>query len=134
VGGPEGGRTWRDGTFPFVVLREPEESRLRSLTTADFERVGRHVDLFPARTTAEMRAALVGDIPGAELWKHLALCALVTLLGEVAIARWITIQRRSHIAEEISFGVEAVDPQSLRAVLDKRAAVQDGAASGAAKP
>ncbi len=134
MGGPEGGRTWKDGSFPFVVLREPEESRLSLLTTADFERVGRHVDLFPARTTGEMRAALVGDIPGAELWKHLALCALVTLLGEVAVARWITIQRRSHVAEEISFGVEAVDPRSLRAVLEKRPALQDETTAGAAKP
>lgn len=120
--GREGGPVEGDAGFPFVVLGDPAESRLSGLTDADLERVGRHVGLFRARTTQEMKAALVGDIPGQELWKQLAACALLALLAEIAVAGWITIQRRSHSAEEVSFGVEVVDSQSLRDKLRERPA------------
>jgi hypothetical protein len=107
---------------PFAVLRDPAESTLRALTEADLERVGRHVNLFAAKTTGEMTAALAGNVPGREVWKYLALCALAALIAEVAVARWVTGQRRTHTAEQVSFGTEPVSPQSLRDKLWERPA------------
>lgn len=101
-------------TVPFVVLGDPAEGRLTALTDADLERARKEVAISRARTTDEMIAALVGDIPGEEVWKQLAACALLALLAEIAVAGWITIQRRSHSVEDVRFGSEPVDSQSLR--------------------
>ncbi|KPK57936.1 MAG: hypothetical protein AMK73_09650 [Planctomycetes bacterium SM23_32] len=121
LGGEQGDQTGPRVEVPFVVLGDPEESRLTPLTAADLERVRRHVAVFRASTTQEMVAALRGDIPGRELWRQLAVCALVVLLAEVAVARWITLQRRSHVAEEVHFGMEVNDPDELRRRLAGRA-------------
>ena len=67
----------------------------------------------PEQAESYGKAAIVGDIPGQEIWKQLAACALLVLLAEVAVGRWITMQRRSHSVEQIDFGAEAVDPRNL---------------------
>jgi hypothetical protein len=116
---------------PFVVLGDRQESVLAPLTAADLEQVGRHVDLFRAGTTREMLSALRGEMPGRELWKQLALCALLVLIAEVAVARWITLQRRSHAAERVRFGIEVFDPEQVRRRLapepEREAELQEAA-------
>ena len=109
-------------TVPFVVLGDPAESRLTALTDADLERARKKVAISRARTTDEMTAALIGDIPGEEVWKQLAACALLALIAETAVAGWITVQRRSHSVEEVRFGSESVDSQSLRDKLRQKPA------------
>jgi len=101
------------GEAAFVVLPEPEESRLSPLSDEDLERVRAHVDIFKARNTQEMMAALLEQIPGQELWRQLATCALLVALAEVAAAAWITVRRGSHAAEGIRLSVQAVEPQRL---------------------
>lgn len=111
---------------PFVVLGDPAESRLTPLTDADLERARKHVAISRARTTDAMIAALVGDIPGEEVWRQLAACALLALLAEIAVAGWITIQRRSHSVAEVRFGSVPVDSQSLRDKLRQKPAAAGG--------
>jgi len=108
------------GEVPFVVLREPEESRLSPLADEDLERAHKYVAIFRARTTDEMTAAFLGEIPGQELWKQLAACALLVALAEIAAAAWITVRRGSHSAESVRFSVEAADPERLRDSLRQR--------------
>ena len=98
---------------PFVVLGNAQEGFMTPLTAEDLERVRRHLPVFAARTTQEMTAALKGDVPGREVWRQLAACALLVLLAEVAVARWITMQRRTHSATEVDFTAEADDPRRL---------------------
>ena len=42
--------------------------------------------------------------------------ALACLVGEIALSRWITIRRRGHVDETVSFGSDATaDVQAYRA-------------------
>jgi hypothetical protein len=108
----------------FAVKWAPEESALAPLSADDLGRIGDKLPLFVARSTDEMTAALLGDIPGQEIWKQLAACALLTLLAEVLVARWITVKRRSHSPSEVTFGTEGPQPQDLRARLAREPAPQ----------
>jgi hypothetical protein len=101
----------------FAVRWTADESALTPLSAEDIGRIGARVPLFVARTTGEMTAALTGNIPGEEVWKQLVACALLTLLAEVLVARWITVQRRSHAPSQVTFGAAGPQPQDLRAHL-----------------
>jgi hypothetical protein len=100
--------------LPFVVLNDAEESRLTPLSDAELENAGKHVNLFPARTTSDMAAAVADNVPGEEMWKYLALALLLALVAEVGLTRWIALQRRMHLIETVSFGPAAVDVQTFR--------------------
>ncbi len=103
-----------DGGMPFAVLGEPEEGRLAALTDGDYAAAGRYVDFFRAETTDDLTAAVVGSVPGQELWKVLALALLFALLAEVALTRWIAVRRRTGEAGPVDFGEEIVDAATLR--------------------
>jgi hypothetical protein len=101
--------------LPFVVMGEPIESHMTALTKADFERLRKYVNLFQAETIDEMTAAVAGSTPGQELWKYLAIGALLALLAEIALTRWIAMQRRMNSTEAVTFGQEVLDVQAYRA-------------------
>ncbi len=121
-----------DPVLPFVVLGDAQEGVLAPVSDADLERLRRHVSLFRATTTRDMTAALSGDVPGTEVWRQLAACALLIVLAEIAVARWITMQRRVHSAEEVDFVAEAADPRRLWDRLRPRAAAanREGSEAG----
>jgi hypothetical protein len=120
---PKGGPDYTAmGGGPFAVKWAAEESLLARLSAEDLESIRAHVPLFVAQTTGEMTAALTGEIPGQEVWKQLAACALLALLAEVLVARWITVQRRSHAPSELTFGSTGPQPGDLRARLARPAA------------
>jgi hypothetical protein len=102
------------GGLPLVVLGDVEESRLVPLSDADLNVVGRYVDLFRTETPEELVSAVAGGVPGQEMWKYLAIGALLILLGEITLSRWITVQRRMHAVQEVRFGGEAADVQTFR--------------------
>jgi hypothetical protein len=84
-----------DGTFPFCVIADGNESRLAPLTVEEIAFVRRYVDLLVANLPEDVVRALRGNAFGRELWQILALAALVLLLVEIALTRWIAIQRRT---------------------------------------
>jgi len=100
--------------LPFVALSRVEESCLDGLTKADMDLAGQHIDLFETERTDELTSAVSGGIPGEELWKYLAIGALFALVAEIAITRWIAIQRRLGATETVVFGSDAVDVQTFR--------------------
>jgi hypothetical protein len=67
-----------------------------------------------AKTFDELNAAVSGGIPGEELWRWLAIGALLALVGEIALTRWIAMQRKSHEVAEVEFGDGAEDLQTFR--------------------
>jgi hypothetical protein len=101
------------GSLPFVVASPPGESGLKTLTDADFAAFRNQVEIFPARARAEMLAAIGGGIPGEEIWKPLILVALLAALAEVALTRWIALQRRLHAAETVTLTTPAEDLQAF---------------------
>ena len=102
------------GGVPFVVLGEPEESRLAALTDMNFEEVRKHLEMFRARTTDELTTAVTGGIPGEELWKYLAVALLLGLVAENGLTRWIASRRKYHSDATVRFGEQFTDMQTFR--------------------
>jgi hypothetical protein len=63
----------------------------------------RYVDLLLPESREQVSGILMGKSFGEELWKYLALAALALLLGEIALSRWIAVQRRTGIEEVVDF-------------------------------
>ena len=103
----------------FTVQNQPEESSLTCLTDADIAAVRSHVDLFLPKSIDELLTAFTGKVPGQELWKILILCALLTLIAEVALTRWITLQRHLHQAKPVTLKSPAETVQATKARLSE---------------
>jgi hypothetical protein len=101
----------------FAVKNQPEESTLTFLTDADIAAIRSHVDLFLPKSLDELLTAFTGNIPGQELWKILVLCALLTLLAEVTLTRWITLHRHLHQAKPVTLKSPAESVQATKTRL-----------------
>jgi len=106
-----------DGTVPFAVRPQPEESQLDAgtdaLTDADFEGTEEHLEVFPAGSTSDMLHAITGGIPGQRLWKPMALAAFIAAILEIALAQWIARQRKTGATRKVDF-TSATDMVTLR--------------------
>ena len=91
--------TW----IPFTVLPPAQENAMTFLTDSEEAVLRGRMKFFTARSTQDMVTAISGEVPGEEFWKVLAAGALLALLGEVALSRWIALQRRFHAAETVAF-------------------------------
>lgn len=112
--------------LPFAVVRDPAESTLAALRPEDLARAGEFMSLTSVPTDADLAALLVGAEPGEEIWRVLAACALMVLLAEVAVARWITANRRAEAEAELEFGEEVERPEDLRERFVRQAAGKRG--------
>ena len=119
------------GDFFFVVANNPQESRLDRLAPADLQAAQKHVAITPALTTQELTAFLHGGTPGMEIWEGLIVGAILALVLEVALSRWIARRRGAHAAVPVAFGKEPLDVQSFRQRAQEMLAVpQVGTGSG----
>jgi len=89
--------------MPFVVLANPEESTLGKLTDEELMTLRDRIDLFSPKNIEELITATTGGVPGREIWKYLMAMALLILVAEVALERWIASNRRIHMAEAVEF-------------------------------
>jgi hypothetical protein len=108
-----------EGTVPFSVGGSAEESTLSKLDAAQEGQVVKalegHVDkLSFAPSSQYMIRVLTGGVPGRHLWKYLAVSALVALLLETALARWIAQQRKTGAERVVDFTSVATDPSAFR--------------------
>ncbi|MFP6649157.1 MAG: hypothetical protein VB817_06835, partial [Pirellulaceae bacterium] len=76
--------------------------------------IGRNVDYFAAANDQELIAAVVDEVPGHELWKYLAVAALLILLAECFVTRWIARQRKIGAEETVEFVSEGEKLSSFR--------------------
>ena len=109
----------RDGTLPFSVLVDGEESRLAPLAPDELLFVARFVTFRVANSEEDVVGALRGKAFGRELWQMLALAALVLLILEVVLTRWITIQRRTGEEGRVEFEENASASAQFREQLAK---------------
>ncbi len=129
---PEGAK---DNSIPFVALSRIEESSLDVLTATDMELPKRFItDLFETDRTDEATAEATGGVAGEDLWKYFIIGALLALLGEIAVARWIAVQRRLGAAPTVLFGSEVVDVQTFRDRAQQLLAVPNRATEPVTKP
>lgn len=93
-----------DGSIPFNVADDPAESRLTQWSEADTNLVKGHFELLQPKDAKDITNILAGREFGEELWKYLAVGALLILLAETALTRWIAMNRRA--GDEISLDFE----------------------------
>jgi len=86
--------TSEQGTIPFSVRDDRASSILTPLTEADVAFIADKVDFLVADNRADALRALLGRAFGRELWRLLAVAALLLVVGETVLTRWIAIQRR----------------------------------------
>jgi hypothetical protein len=96
--------------IPFTVRRNENESRLEKLSEADYTFIGKFVTLAQPQTLEELVGFLNGNQFGQELWRYLAMGALIFLLIEVTLSRWISLSRR--MGEDIAIQFESKDAPS----------------------
>jgi len=99
---------------PFAVYGDPDEGHMEKLTDDDFTLLGSQTSFFRAKTFSQLSSAVRGQIPGQELWKYLALGLLALIIGEIALARWISSQRSSGIEEAVPFVQEGGNRQTMK--------------------
>ncbi len=92
--------------IPFVVLGDPDESKLDLLTDDDYKRAGKFIPLTRAQNLGELTAAIAGGVPGSEIWRHIAVILLALLIAEIVTTRLIAQKRKMHLAEPITFGAD----------------------------
>jgi len=100
--------------LPLSVTRAAEESRLELLSDTDQAAIGQNVEYFAAANDQEMIAAVIDEVPGHELWKYLAVAALLILLAECFVTRWIARQRKTGAEEKVEFVSEGEKLSSFR--------------------
>ena len=101
-------------TVPFAVFGDPAEGLIEKLQTEDFALLKSQMNVFHAKTFSELASAVKGQIPGQELWRYLALGLLALILGEVALTRWISSQRKAGSTEGVPFVQEGGDRQTMK--------------------
>jgi hypothetical protein len=90
-------------SLPLSIAGSPDEGRLEPLSEADESIAAKRLDWFHAADTEQMVAAVVGDVPGHEIWKYLALCAVGVVLAESFASRWIAGQRKLGATQTVDF-------------------------------
>jgi hypothetical protein len=95
-----------DGLIPFSVKAGVEESDMAALSSEDATFLRQYIDLLTATKEEDVRKALVGQTFGKEIWRTLAFAALFFLVLEIILTRWIAIERRTGVDEQVSFEEE----------------------------
>jgi hypothetical protein len=115
VGVPDSirGLLFDQAEVPVVVRREGGESRMERWSETDRELVRGEIDLIEVNSVGDVLAALRGEGFGREIWKVLAIAALVLFFLEGLLARWVSKSRRA--GEEIKVDFEKRDevPESF---------------------
>jgi len=129
---------------PFVVLDSGDESTLAALSDADLQTARDHLlaslagadpgkTLVRVEATNELTAAVAGGIPGKELWQFLAVILGGALLAEVAVTRWIALQRKANAIRPVAFASEMTKLQSVRGRAKALVSVDDSQPEPAGK-
>ena len=91
-------------TLPFTVNRDPAESRMEGFSKSDRSFLEQYLGMVYPGGADEVLQILQGKSFGEELWRPLAVAAMVLMLLEVALTRWISVSRRTGQEQAVSFG------------------------------
>ena len=108
-----------DGTIPFSITDDSTESRLTPFSAEDTEFIRSYIEFLQPKSAEEITNILAGREFGEELWKYLAVGALFILLVEIALTRWIALNRRSGEAITLDFENKFQAPQQFQDQLKK---------------
>jgi hypothetical protein len=109
---------------PFVVMDDPNESRLELLGKDDLAIANQYIPTVRAASLAELTAAIAGTVPGSEIWRAVAMVLLCLLVAEAVATRAIAAHRKSHVLQGVAFGATQVDADKFRAAAAGAVATQ----------
>ena len=96
--------------LPVVVRGEIDESRIDPLDDADFAQLRARTEVVLPQSCADILAVLAGHGFGTEITRTVAIGALLLLLLESALARWVSRSRRAGDELRVEFGDSTVTP------------------------
>ncbi len=79
------------------------ESDMAVLSPDAMDSIRKYADLLTATKAEEVQKAIAGQNFGKEIWRTLAGFALLLFILEIALTRWIAIQRRTGETEQVGF-------------------------------
>ena len=89
--------------LPFAVSQTSTESELIPLTVDQQGFAEKYLDYQTVENMEQLVAVIMGNIPGHELWKYLAIAAVLIILAESFVSRWIAQQRKLGTVQEVEF-------------------------------
>jgi hypothetical protein len=90
--------------LPLAVRREIAESRMEALNADDLAQLRARTEVIQPHSVEDVLAVLSGRGFGREITRTIAVAALLLLLLESALARWVSRSRRAGDALRIEFG------------------------------
>ncbi len=90
-------------TLPFTIRADQRASLLQPLTGRDIDRIRPYLDFMVADNSEDAVRVLTGQAFGRELWRILAVAAVLLVVAETALTRWIAIQRRVGEKDPVEF-------------------------------
>lgn len=93
-----------DAPLPVVVRGEIAESRIEALNDGDLAQLRARADVIQPRGAEDVLAVLSGRGFGREITRVVAVAALLLLLLETALARWVSRSRRAGDDLRVDFG------------------------------
>lgn len=103
-----------DNVLSFAVLSDPRSAIIEPLTEADERRLNEHLKFYMADTADNLSMALAEEVPGKPLWPWFMLAALVVLLGEIAVSRFITLSRQTDAIAPVAFDAGSYDTTDFK--------------------
>jgi hypothetical protein len=83
-----------EDVVPVAVRPQPIESQLTVLGDSDLTSAAGQAPLMLAASVDDVVAQMSGQsVGGQRLWRYLAIAALLLAVAEIALARWISVQR-----------------------------------------
>jgi hypothetical protein len=98
----------------FCVATDGIESRLATITPDEAGFARRFVDLVVAGKTEEMNRAMGGGAVGREFWRFFAVALFFLLVAEIALTRWIAMQRKTGEEAELRFDESSQPAEAFR--------------------
>ena len=95
-----------DGRLPLVVNRDADESGFEEMQEDDLALVRSAIDLILPTNVQDILAVMDGKGFGREIWKLLAVAALILFIMESILARWVARSRRVAEDVRVEFGEE----------------------------
>ncbi|MDA3800487.1 MAG: PA14 domain-containing protein [Kiritimatiellae bacterium] len=89
--------------IPFVITLNSEESLMAALSEGALADITKYVDIMSTSKLEDVKASVEGKSFGREIWRFLAVGALILVLAEIMLSRWIAVQRRTGKEERVKF-------------------------------
>ncbi|MCL1888846.1 MAG: hypothetical protein FWF96_08270, partial [Kiritimatiellaeota bacterium] len=79
----------------------------------------KYIDLMPAQSLDDLQRAVKGNAFGRELWRTLAIAMFLFLVAEIALTRWIAMQRKTGEEGRVAFDESMQPSASFREQVEK---------------